>query len=147
MLKGTVLLLAAMFLMAFSIAIVSAGGGDRLSVSTRVRALAPQMTRVKAINRGEIIGFAKDGKLKGHVKNAANGVAVRNLKIEVVGQGEAVTDQNGEYHFDSLPAGLYKLLIKSSQFDPHSRTITIHSGQTTISNFNVIPLSAPRPRR
>jgi Carboxypeptidase regulatory-like domain len=88
---------------------------------------------------------AKTGILKGRVTNAANGVPIRNLTIQVIGQGEKTTDDDGKYVFEHLPVGSYKVRIKSAQFDEHRRAVTIHSDQTTISNFRVLPLTTPRP--
>ena len=100
------------------------------------------MTLVAGVN-----AKASSGRLKGRVTNSANGVPIRNLTIEVIGQGETTTNQDGKYAFDNLPAGSYKVIIKSSEFDEHRRTVTIHAGQTTISNFQVLPLKAPRPEQ
>lgn len=61
-------------------------------------------------------------------------------------RGETRTDQNGKYVFDHLPVVSYKVRIKSSEFDEHRRTVTIHANRTTVSNFSVLPLSAPRQR-
>ena len=91
--------------------------------------------------------WARYGKLKGRVVNAANGAPVSGLKIEIVNLRETTTDQDGKYEFDRLLRGTYKVIIKNSEYDEHRKTITIQPDQTVISNLRVLPLKAPRPTR
>lgn len=89
---------------------------------------------------------AKFGSLEGRVTRQGDNIPLSNVTIEVVGHSETRTDQNGKYAFDHLPLGSYKVRIKSSEFDEHRRTVTIHANQTTVSNFSAPPLSTPRQR-
>lgn len=89
---------------------------------------------------------ARFGSLEGHVTIQGDNIPLSNVTIEVMGFGEARTDQNGKYVFDHLPAGSYKVRINDSMYDQYRRTVMIRANRTTVSNFSILPLSAPRQR-
>lgn len=49
----------------------------------------------------------------------------------------AVTNDQGEYKFTDLVAGLYTLQVTLAGFKPHTQTVTIHPGVNTLDNINL----------
>lgn len=76
-------------------------------------------------------------RLSGHVHST---ITHENLAGAVVSLGEksVVTDLNGDFRFDNLCAGTYKLVVSHSSYDSVSRAMTLV--KTTHLDFDLKPL-------
>ena len=74
--------------------------------------------------------------------SSANGPSERlpgaSLSLTSATPGQtAVTDDQGEYKFTNLAAGVYTLQVDLSGFKQHKQTVTIGTGNTTLANIEL----------
>ncbi len=81
---------------------------------------------------------AGTGTLAGRVLHAASGTYLGNVRVVIEGTThEALTDQNGEYRFPSLPAGPVRLMVSHTGLLAQTRSLQIVAGQVVSQDFEL----------
>ncbi|QRR00138.1 TonB-dependent receptor [Dyadobacter sandarakinus] len=76
--------------------------------------------------------FAHLGSVEGRVTDAASGLPLRGVSVQLVGTGKAeVTDELGQYRFNDLIASAYKLEFSHIGYAPLVQEITVADELTT----------------
>lgn len=78
------------------------------------------------------------------VDGTAVGSATRNPTIDRC--HIAVTDENGDYRFDRLPAGSYRLVVSARGYEPARREVILYFGAELEENFILYPIAHPMGR-
>ena len=95
---------------------------------------------------GSQVVLAQTSVLQGTVSvNSTNGAGERlpgaSLKLAPANAGQpsrsTVTNQQGEYEFTDLTAGIYTLQIDLTGFKQQTKTVTIQKGATAVENINL----------
>ncbi|MEI2325688.1 carboxypeptidase regulatory-like domain-containing protein [Priestia megaterium] len=73
-----------------------------------------------------------------------DGTPVNGATIRLIDQFNTVittvtTNAQGQYTISNVTPGQYSLTVSASNFQSQSRGVTINAGQTTVSNFTLIP--------
>lgn len=73
-----------------------------------------------------------------------DGTPLNGATIKLIDQFNTVittvtTNAQGQYTISSVTPGQYSITVSASNFQSQSRGVTINSGQTTVSNFTLIP--------
>ena len=80
----------------------------------------------------ELTAYAHLGSLEGRVTDAANGLPLRGVSVQLVGIGKAmVTDELGQYRFIVLVASAYKLEFSYIGYAPHVQDLVVADELTT----------------
>jgi iron complex outermembrane receptor protein len=78
------------------------------------------------------------GTIRGTVKVADTGTVLHNVIVTVVQLRRSVeTDENGAFEIQQVPPGTYTLLTHMEGFPDVARTVTVTSGATATSDFEV----------
>ena len=83
--------------------------------------------------------LAQDGGIKGKVVSRNGREAVGNVKVTIDGVGSATTDQDGNFNFQDLPAGSYKLTFDAPDFEPLDLYVSVEKNVRDLNNVVVIP--------
>ena len=79
------------------------------------------------------------GEVRGVVRFLENGGAVHGAVVLLVGPGlVALTDEQGEFVIDNVPAGTYEILAQREHLTATRQLITVDSGQTTEIEFELL---------
>ena len=79
------------------------------------------------------------GEVRGIVSFLENGGAVHGAVVLLVGPGlVALTDEQGEFVIDNVPAGTYEILAQREHLSATRQLITVDSGQTTEMEFELL---------
>ncbi|MED4051937.1 carboxypeptidase regulatory-like domain-containing protein [Priestia megaterium] len=105
-------------------------------------------TRTTTITAGQtqvlnVILQPQPGNVTGTVLSQ-DGTPVNGATIRLIDQFNTITttvttNTQGQYTIPNITPGQYSLTASSSNFQSQSRGVTINSGQTTVSNFTLIP--------
>ena len=106
------------------------------------------------ITVGTLLGQNAKASLSGTVKDASGAVLQgARITLEPAVQPQASDDQ-GEFHFNSLAPGAYKVSVSFVGFDAFTKQVTVAAGQTiqidavlkVASNVDEVVVTAERPR-
>ena len=76
------------------------------------------------------------GAVGGRVTLAENGGPVHGAVIVVIGAGAVgLTDEEGRYAIDGIPAGSYELVAEREHLTAGRRPVTVAAGETTATDF------------
>ncbi|MEW4224362.1 carboxypeptidase regulatory-like domain-containing protein [Rossellomorea marisflavi] len=83
------------------------------------------------------------GSVIGTIREALTGEPIRNalviaFSLSGIPLGNAITDVNGNYLIDGLPAGPVVLIVRATGFQTQMRDVTIIGGETIQENFNLL---------
>jgi TonB-dependent receptor len=89
-------------------------------------------------------GQAAVASIEGRVQSAINGTALNNARVTVEGTTiEALTDANGAYRLQNIPAGSVRLKVSYTGMEAQSALVPTAAGTTARRDFAlVIPTSA-----
>jgi hypothetical protein len=84
---------------------------------------------------GSLEGFVRDAKTKQPIKGAV-------VEVEVVAEGKArlfreVTDKDGHYRIDGIPAGKWKATVRAAGYGPASQDVEIRPGEVTRKDWEL----------
>jgi len=99
--------------------------------------LAPKAVFAQATASGTISGTISDPS-----QAVINGAEVTITSVSTGASRTMVTNNAGSYRFDLLPAGAYKLTVKSSGFTTAVQSIELLVGATSTSNVTLTPGAA-----
>ncbi len=101
-------------------------GALALSAPVQVTVREGQTTflRLSAPPVGSIVGRVMDGQQR-PITNA-----LVTLSSDENGQLSRSTDAEGQFRFDGVPTGTYRLLVIANEFEAHERTIQVKAGET-----------------
>ena len=111
--------------------------------SLRLLAFMLALFGLLALSAGTAFGQAIDGNVVGTVVDAQGAVVVGadvtsvNIATNVV--AIAKTSSTGEYHFDHLLAGTYKITAKMKGFKTISEQVDVQLNKTTTRNLTLTP--------
>jgi hypothetical protein len=71
---------------------------------------------------------AHDGRLSGLVRDRESGALLANLTVRLDDQS-VVTDAQGFYRFENVPAGELKLIVAAPGYSPYTDTLTFNGGR------------------
>lgn len=106
--------------------------------------------------------YAQDGGIRGKVVSRNGRVALSNVQVKIESLGlTAMTDKDGNFIFENLPAGSYTVLFSTPDFedlnlmvrvgDKHVQdlksVIIVPSGQSAVLTTPFSPNSTATPRR
>lgn len=76
--------------------------------------------------------------LKGQITDSTTGAPVPSAIIEITNLGiSAITDANGNYFFNSLPAGTYNVLAKGTGYLDYTGVVVVASSAVFPTIFNI----------
>ncbi|KAA6438557.1 TonB-dependent receptor [Dyadobacter flavalbus] len=79
-----------------------------------------------------IAAYAHLGSLEGRVTDAASGLPLRGVSVQLAGTGKAtLTNELGQYRFSELVASAYKLEFSYIGYAPHIQEVTVTDELTT----------------
>jgi hypothetical protein len=99
--------------------------------------LVPQAVMAQATASGTVLGTISDPS-----QAVVNGSKVTITSVSTGTARTTVTNNEGSYRFDLLPAGAYKLTVEGSGFSTATQSITLLVGQTATANFTLKPGAA-----
>ncbi|MFS0554660.1 carboxypeptidase regulatory-like domain-containing protein [Brevibacillus sp. 179-C9.3 HS] len=85
------------------------------------------------------------GNISGQVTNQLTGLPITGaaVAIQLFSNGSfvanTVTNQNGQFHVNGLTAGEYNVIASAEGFGTHYRTVSVLSGQTTVTTVELLP--------
>ena len=83
--------------------------------------------------------YAQEGGIKGKVVSRNGREAVGNVKVTVDGVGSATTDQDGNFNFQNLPQGSYKLSFEAPDFETLDLVVSVEKNVRDLNNVVVVP--------
>ena len=84
--------------------------------------------------------FAQTGGIKGKVVSRNDREAVGNVKVTLDGTGlSAVTDQNGNFTFENLPKGDYKVSFDAPEYESLDLFVTVDKNMRDLNAVVVVP--------
>ena len=100
--------------------------------------------RVKKRAKRKTGNISATAEISGTVTDAATGNPVANATISLIEQGQVlVTDEEGDYLFDELPAGNYTLSCHLAGYEvPESVKLIIADDESLVINFDLNPIEA-----
>ncbi len=99
--------------------------------------LAPKAVMAQATASGTVLGTIMDSS-----QAVVNGAEVTITSASTGSSRTMLTSNTGSYRFDLLPAGAYKLTVKSTGFETAVQKIELLVGQTETSNVTLTPGAA-----
>ncbi len=85
---------------------------------------------------------AQGGTLEGTVTDASTSNPVSGARVELSGGAWTVTDANGHYRFDNLPAGFYDITVNHPFYQSASvQAVLVNDGASQTRNFGLTALS------
>ena len=83
--------------------------------------------------------YGQSAALKGHVSDTTGEAVVgAHLQLSPAERG-AITDKNGNYHFDNLEAGRYEISLSAVGYKSIKRSVSLNSGQKKQLHFQLTP--------
>jgi len=84
--------------------------------------------------------LAQDGGVKGRVVSREGRTALGNVKVTIESLGlSATTDAEGNFRFEGLPAGDYRLSIEAPEFEPSDITVRVDKLVKDINTVSLVP--------
>ena len=83
--------------------------------------------------------LAQVGGIKGKVVSRHGREAVGNVKVTIDGVGSATTDQEGNFSFNNLPEGSYKLSFEAADFETLDLVVSVQKNMRDLNNVVVVP--------
>jgi hypothetical protein len=119
---------------------------NRTASSLKVFALAIALLSLVALSVGLAYGQAISGNLVGTVLDSS-GAAVANAEVTATNVGTAQvipgrTNNTGEFRFDNLPIGTYKIAVKASGFRTTTEQAEVQLNKTLTVNVSLSPGAA-----
>lgn len=81
--------------------------------------------------------YAQTGKLKIHVRSGHEELEGAGIIINA-GQKSGITDDDGEYEWEHIPVGTYKVKVALLGYESQTKTIAIRDGQKAHLNFSLV---------
>ena len=83
--------------------------------------------------------LAQEGGIKGKVVSRNGREAVGNVTVTIDGVGTATTDQDGNFSFQNLPQGSYKLSFEAADFENLDLVVSVEQNMRDLNNVVVVP--------
>ncbi len=81
--------------------------------------------------------FSYTAKVNGFVSDMATAEPIENAIVYASGTGEKLTDQDGFYHFDELPAGITNIIVTKFGYDTASINLDLAAGDSIRQDFQL----------
>ena len=84
--------------------------------------------------------LAQNGGVKGRVVSREGREALGNVKVAIESLGlTAITDAQGNFLFEGLPAGEYRLTLEAPEFEPYNITVRVEKMVRDINVVSLVP--------
>ena len=99
---------------------------------------------ILALSLVSFAAYAQEGGIRGRVVSRAGRVALDNVKVTMTpGDATAVSDAQGDFLFENIPAGEYALTFEAAEFEPLEIAVRVDRMVRDINTVVLVP-AAPQ---
>ncbi len=85
------------------------------------------------------------GRMVGYVYDLSNNYPIKGAKVSLIYNLFAITDSNGYYKIENIPAGTYTVQVEAQGFQTKTELITVNANQTIQKNFYLTSSTINQP--